>query len=143
MFTIRRGRAPLHISLPDFDKGARCPGWSGEGMRSNKVDWCNDELAPGQSRWALTVRPNATPRAGIECAHELPGFYSWRMRRTNCCNTIVLPQFLYYFTPGAWVRWESAYELPEGRVPGRVRAGSAWNTLYWQLRFLRGRLRPS
>ena len=94
MITInRRGKRPLHISLPDFDKGARCPGWSGEGMKRNKTNWC--DAPTGVPRWALTVRSSATPPAGIADAYDLPGFYRWRLRRTNCCNTIVMPQILW------------------------------------------------
>lgn len=139
MFAINpRGQEPLYFSLPDFDKGHRCPGNSGEGMRRNKVDWCNNELAPGQSRWSLTVRRDATPPAGIDHATDLPGFYSWRIRRTSCCNTVVLPQFLYYFTVGAWF-----YTLPggtrfNGECYGRsIRLGSGWQRLGWQWRKLR------
>lgn len=139
MFTInRRGHEPLHIALPDFDKGHRCPGWSGEGMRANKVNWCDDERPAGVQRWALTVRKNAAPPSGVENWVDLPGFYSWRVRRTNCCNTIVMPQFLYFFTPGAWF-----YVLPGGRRLngerfGRsVRPGSGWHSLWWQWRKVR------
>ncbi len=133
----RRGREPLYISLPDFNKGYRCPGNSGEGMRSNKVDWCNNELAPGQSRWALVVRAGARPPRGVEHPSDLPGFFSWRIRRTNCCNTIVLPQFLYYFTPGAWFRFYPAWESGGVRHRARIRLGSAWQPLesfVWRVR---------
>lgn len=139
MFAInRRGQEPLYFSLPDFDKGHRCPGSSGEGMRGNKVDWCNDERAPGVQRWALTVRRGAKPPAGVENWVDLPGFYSWRVRRTLCCNTIVMPQFLYLLTPGAWF-----YILPGGtRLSGErfgrsIRLGSGWHRLGWQCYKLR------
>lgn len=139
MFAINRpGQEPLYFSLPDFDKGHRCPGWSGEGMRHNKVDWCNDELAPGQPRWALTVRSGARPPAGVQHSSDLPGFYSWRIRRTNCCNTIVLPQFLYLLTPGAWVWWSHGGVRADGtRYRGRLRLGSGWGDLHGQWRKLR------
>ena len=129
----RRGQEPLYFSLPDFNKGHRCPGWSGEGMRYNKVNWCNDELAPGVQRWSLTLRRGVPAPMGIEHASDLPGFYSWRVRRTNCCNTVVMPQFLYYFTPGAWF-----YVLPGGtrangeRFGRSIRLGSGWQRLEWQ-----------
>lgn len=134
MFAINRsGREPLYISLPDFDKGHRCPGNSGEGMRRNKADWCNNELAPGQSRWSLVVRAGARPPQGIEHATELPGFYSWRIRRTNCCDTIVLPQFLYLFTAGAWFYWMPGGTRMNGeRYRGSLRLGSGWQKIQWQ-----------
>ena len=133
MLTIsRRGPEPLNLSLPDFDKGHRCPGWSGEGMRYNKVNWCNDELAPGQSRWALTVRSGARPPRGVEHATELPGFYSWRLRRTNCCNTIVLPQFTYLLSVGAWFYWSPGFQVGGSWAPGRLRLGSGWQKIRWQ-----------
>lgn len=139
MFAINpRGQEPLYFSLPDFDKGHRCPGNSGEGMRGNQVDWCNDQREPGVQRWALTVRRGAAPPPGVENWVDLRGFYSWRVRRTQCCNTIVMPQLLYYFTPGAWF-----YVLPGGtRLNGErfgrsLRPGSAWHKLWWQCRKLR------
>ncbi|SDH38193.1 hypothetical protein [Microbacterium sp. 77mftsu3.1] len=129
MLTIPRpGRTPLRISLPDFNKGYRCPGWSGEGMKFNKANWCDDNLPDGQRRWALTVRRGATPIDGIDDASDLPGFWSWRLRRTNCCDTIVLPQVLYMFTPGAWVWWDRAFYVEGRRYPGRLRLGSAWHS---------------
>lgn len=135
---VRPRRAPLRISLPDFDKGHRCPGWSGEGMRFNKTNWCSDELAPGQRRWALTVRRSAVAREGVSDATELPGFFSWRIRRTNCCDTIVLPQFLYLLTPGAWFYVDRAWERADGtRARRRLRRGSGWgsvSTAWWKLR---------
>lgn len=104
MLTIRRRhRLPLHISLPDFDKGARCPGWSGAGWKFNRENWCADLLPDGVPRWALTVRQSAAAPAGVAFACDLPGFFSWRLRRTNCCNTIVLPQLLWWFAPASWV----------------------------------------
>lgn len=139
MFTInRRGQEPLRISLPDFNKAYRCPGWSGEGMRGNKVNWCNDDLPPGVWRWSLVVRRGARPPEGVEYATDLPGFYSWRVRRTNCCNTIVLPQFLYLLTPGAWFCWLPGGQRQDGtRYRGSLRPGSAWHTAWWQWRRLR------
>jgi hypothetical protein len=94
---------PLNISLPDFDKGARCPGWSGEGWKFNDVDWCDGVLPPSAQRWALTVRENPRRRPRVTHATELRGFFSWRLRRTNCCNTIVLPQATFWLAPGSWV----------------------------------------
>lgn len=108
---------PLNISLPDFDKGHRCPGWSGEGWKFNKVNWCNDELAPGERRWALTVRRGAR-RSDVEDAVDLPGFYAWRVRRTNCCNTIVLPQWTMYLAPRSWSIERASY--------GGLYIGPAW-----------------
>ena len=144
MFAInRRGKEPLYISLPDFNKGHRCPGWSGEGMRTNRVDWCNNELPPGIRRWSLTLRRGAMPRNGVLYAEDLPGFYSWRVRRTNCCDTIVLPQFLYLLTPGAWVYWDQPYVIEDRRVPGRLRAGTGWQSLYWSWRRLRSQVGAS
>lgn len=132
MITInRRGTRPLHISLPDFDKGHRCPGWSGEGWRHNKVDWCDARLPEGVDRWSVVVRTGARPPRGVDRAYELPGFYSWRVRRTNCCNTVVLPQFLMYFALSSWV---SRYGAP-GPAPRRL-----WQAVE-ELRFRFRRLR--
>ena len=116
MLTIeRRGKMPLNISLPDFDKGHRCPGWSGEGWKYNPVDWCDGALPHDTSRWALTVREGARPPVGVQHATDLPGFFSWRLRRTVCCNTLVLPQLTYWFALGSWVV----------RDGSRLRPGSA------------------
>lgn len=85
------GRKRLRISRADYDKSFRCPGWSGSGLTWNAKNWCDDpELPGGVRRW---------PQARYDARRSM----LWRIDKTNCCNTIVLPIALRVFE---WRWWD-------------------------------------
>jgi hypothetical protein len=83
----------MRISLPDFDKPYRCPGWSGAGWKYNDEDWCNG-TAGHTRRWSNWVH-KLHPRISLNL-----------IRRTHCCGTIVLPLWTRWFDPETWC-WEA------------------------------------
>lgn len=80
------------LMLCDYDKPHRCPGWSGSGWSYNKRDSCDDVLPDGVRRW----------RRYADASGYGPG-WQWMIRRTNCCDTLVLPYVL------RWLHWRTYY----------------------------------
>lgn len=118
----RHGRMPALIALPHFRAGYRCPGWAGEGWEESNGGWCFGPGPGGSAQWAFTVLPESSAPVGADHPFELPGFLTWRLRRTLCCDTIVLPQWTMYIIPRSWVTWE------EGALRlGPLLSGSQWS----------------
>jgi hypothetical protein len=74
------------IAECDYDKPARCPGWSGAGWTFNKRDWCDGAISP---RWVN------------ERDRDFAGLWWLRIRKTNCCGTYVLPHVF------VWLNWRT------------------------------------
>lgn len=107
----------MRIAQSDYDKSGRCPGSSGSGWTWNKKDWCTSP--EGVERWK-----GGPSNYGL--------YWSLKFRRTNCCNTLVLP---YAFV---WLNWRTW-------VPQRVSKGHWWwfpgqrwkqnfSSLWWRIR---------
>lgn len=75
----------------DYNKPHRCPGWSGSGWIVNtKRSTCDGETPEGVRRWRW--HPEESGYGPL---------WNWRIRRTNCCDAVVLPHVL------RWLNWRT------------------------------------
>jgi len=79
----------VRLSRPCYDKMHRCPGWAGGGLRSAKVDHCDDGRLVGGREGTL-----------------YEGMF-WRLRFNRCdtCDVLVLPYVVRYVDP-RWLIWQ-------------------------------------
>ena len=82
----------MRIARCDYDKPHRCPGWSGTGWTYNKRDFCDG----GSPRWAK--EEDAYRGSSL--------MWEFKVRKTVCCGTYVLPHFLVWFEPHTYA-WKA------------------------------------
>jgi hypothetical protein len=86
-------RRYLGISRPCYNKFHRCPGGSGGGIHSARVEQCD---------------------GGYLGAHYDAPHWKWRVTRCPKCDVLVLPYMIRYLDPAYLLKWELT------RVPGRI-----------------------